>query len=66
MDEIEVLYEAPVIFTKDTEWVTKHISAKPGAIILLPQDAVLYAPPTIVMGEAPKPHNQDTSKEDLE
>ena len=49
--EIVILNEAPVIFTKDAEFVTRHQDQwklKPGAIIVLPEDAVLYEPSTIV------------------
>jgi hypothetical protein len=44
MKEIKVENIAPVIFTKDREWYEREaqdIRAVPGAIILLPDDAVL-------------------------
>lgn len=41
-DEIEVLPELPVIFTKDKEWLGEYRQyAKPGQVFLLPDDAVL-------------------------
>lgn len=45
MKEIEVMYEAPVIFTRDKSFLESLVSIQPGAIVLLPDDAVLYAPP---------------------
>ncbi len=49
MNEIIILNQPPVIFTKDEAWqstVAQRIELKPGAIILLPDDAILYEPPT--------------------
>lgn len=51
MAEIPVLSRAPIIFTKDQTWIKEHaisIKLKEGAIILLPEDAVLYEPPTVL------------------
>lgn len=44
MSEIIVLKQPPVVFTKDKDW-GKYIKLKPGAIIVLPEDAVLFDPP---------------------
>jgi len=44
MSEIEIVYDMPVIFTKDKQFIESNPSAKPGSIILLPEDAVLYVP----------------------
>lgn len=46
-EEITVLYEAPIIFTKDVEWES-DVVLKPGAIVRLPKDAVLYVPPVTI------------------
>lgn len=43
MGEIEIVYDAPVVFTKDKDW-GKHVKLQPGAIVVLPEDAVLYVP----------------------
>lgn len=47
MNEIIVLDKAPIIFTKDKEWVELfNPRTEPGSIIILPQDAVLVVAPT--------------------
>ena len=46
--EITVLTESPVIFTKNKEWIdmgAQDIRLQPGAIILLPEDAILLTLP---------------------
>lgn len=48
MSEIKVLIQPPFIFTKDSRWAENNYKVEPGAIIVLPEDAVLYEPPTIV------------------
>jgi hypothetical protein len=59
---IEILFKAPVIFTKDTEWLerTNNIKIEEGAIILLPEDAVLYVPPIIHESKPPHKVNKDS------
>jgi hypothetical protein len=42
--EIEILDKAPIILTKDKDW-DSAIKMEPGAIIILPDDAVLVIPP---------------------
>jgi hypothetical protein len=42
MSEIKVLETFPIVFTKDKTW--KPTSPKPGAIIVLPEDAILVLP----------------------
>ena len=54
MKDIEVMYEAPVIFTRDRDFVESLVSIKPGAIVLLPDDAVLYAPPYLTNKDTPQ------------
>lgn len=47
MKEITILKEAPVIFSKDEYWVkdiAPNIKLEPGAIVLLPEDAILLTP----------------------
>ena len=41
---IQILYEIPAILTKDTSWEC-NTPLEAGAIIYLPQDAVLVYPP---------------------
>lgn len=46
--EPTILFNAPVIFTKDANWLNiwgKNARIEAGAIILLPDDAILYVPP---------------------
>lgn len=43
MSEIIIMKQLPVVFTKDTTWGAK-VTIKPGEIIMLPADAVLYEP----------------------
>ena len=45
MKEIIILDQAPVIFSKDLQHDWNKIKLVPGAIIILPEDAVLYTPP---------------------
>lgn len=49
MQEITILPEPPMIFTKDKNWFEsqKHF-AKPGDVFLLPDDAVLVMAPQIM------------------
>lgn len=56
MEEITVLYDLPIIFTKDAQFVKnfKENKAKHGQIILLPKDAVLAVPPQIMSIEDKK------------
>jgi len=49
MTDIKVFKIAPVVFTKDALWLNTKPSIQPGAIVLLPQDAVLYIPKEVEM-----------------
>ena len=44
----EILATLPIVFTKDSRWAseTARHSLKPGAIIVLPEDAVLAVMPS--------------------
>jgi len=44
--EIEILNDFPIVLTKDVDW--EPPVAKSGAIILLPEDAVLVAIPYVI------------------
>lgn len=58
MREIIIMNQPPVIFTKDRKWLDEeadHIKLEPGALICLPEDAVLYEPPLIL--DSPQPPN---------
>ena len=51
MKKIQIEYNIPIIATRDGEWVKnmfKSIKAVPGAVWLLPDDAVLIFPPESV------------------
>lgn len=48
--QITILFELPVVFTKDKNFKPKQV-AKPGAIFYLPDDAVLAIPPQIISVE---------------
>lgn len=53
-NEANIVYEAPIIFTKDKDWIKNYapiIDLKPGAIIALPADAICYIPPTVISVE---------------
>lgn len=41
---MEILDYFPIILTKDSNWTKRKVVAKEGAIILLPQDAILVKP----------------------
>jgi hypothetical protein len=49
MREIPILYEFPVIFTKDRDFLENTPHIEQGAIVLLPEDAVLVMPPPQMM-----------------
>lgn len=51
--EIDVIYDLPVIFTKHLDFAEKMEKNEKwrGRIVLLPEDAVLYVPPTIMSVE---------------
>lgn len=47
MNDIPILDYSPIVFTKDTEFIKRYADewrSQPGAIILLPPDAVLAKP----------------------
>lgn len=58
MKDIEILYEFPVILTKDKDWRVKQV-AKSGAIIILPEDAVLVALPINVEDPTPTKEREE-------
>jgi hypothetical protein len=43
--DITILFIAPAIFTKDSNWAGKMHTLEPGSIVILPEDAVLVIPP---------------------
>lgn len=46
MTKITILHEYPVVLTKDADWMNRtKPTMKPGAIVILPADAVLVIPP---------------------
>lgn len=47
MREIVILYTPPIVLTKDKNWKPKQDNKIAGAIIYLPDDAVLVVPPKI-------------------
>lgn len=50
MKEITIIYDLPIVFTKDSVWLDSYAknAFKPGQIVLLPDDAVLVVPPQII------------------
>ena len=45
MKEIKIINDPPIIFTKDRVWLAQaKPEFKPGAIVVLPEDAILYVP----------------------
>lgn len=54
---MEIIYELPVILTKDKSFSDKMERNEKwrGRIVLLPEDAVLFVPPTITSIEMPNP-----------
>jgi len=52
---IEILEQAPIIFTKDIYWFNndaRYIKLQSGSMILLPKDAVLLKPPITNKGQS--------------
>lgn len=63
MSEIHIEYDLPVVFTKDANyWPGDDPLARPGAIIVLPEDAVLVFPRETINVQAPAPKEQRESK----
>lgn len=47
--QIRILTEYPAILTKDKEWANRYKPRiEPGAIVILPEDAVLVLPPEVM------------------
>jgi hypothetical protein len=66
---ITILWDAPVIFTRDKAFVESYAErkpAKPGDVVLLPGDAVLVRLPQVVLalaGAAPKKDDSENGED---
>lgn len=68
MSEIPIIYDVPVIFTKDIKWLNeraKSLRVDAGRINLLPEDAVLLIVPQNIEQQPIMPKKENKNDKEI-